>query len=178
MTSSPKNSSFSRRPPRQTRPPWARRVGERWDHPPLPWLQVNYLLISWKPWSGISFPMPNYSSRKSGLRNYMAISQCLGGSFTLLRVYDTWPISLIYSKIFLMLAWQVTVVLDLIWVYQGFHWLVSLWCHHLSKGGDGTVWKLIFIGGFELYLLYPMSRTRLYSESNNVRLFWYLLPTI
>lgn len=65
MTSSPKSSSFSRRPPRQTQPPWARRVGERWGLPPLPpWLQVSHLPIPWKPWSGISLPLPNHSPRK------------------------------------------------------------------------------------------------------------------
>lgn len=58
MTSSPKSSSSSRRPPRQTHPPWARRVGERQDlPPPQPWLQVSNLFFLWRPWSGISYPV-------------------------------------------------------------------------------------------------------------------------
>lgn len=54
MTSFPKSSSSSHRPHRQIRPPWARRVGERWDHRPQhPWLQVSCTITSVKPWSGI-----------------------------------------------------------------------------------------------------------------------------
>lgn len=67
MTSSPKSSNCSRRPPKQTHPPWARRVGERRGLPPLqPWRQVSYLLSLWKPWSGISFHISNYYPSRQG----------------------------------------------------------------------------------------------------------------
>lgn len=82
MTSSPKSSSSSRCPPRQTHPPWARRVGERQDLPlPQPWLQVSYPYFLWKPWSGISYSGIQLFPKSAGA--ILWLCDCLGGSFTL-----------------------------------------------------------------------------------------------